>query len=416
MSQYNSRFEIIEDELPPPKQKRKRKSKDRLSFNFMPWRLIIIAVTAGMTIAIALIFFVTQMRPPEPVALVAQSPDAAVPPQNHFMGQINDIAFSTTDVTAVSSANVHIYKGNDLLQVLDIPTATLNLNPDGTRLIALTTSTNSDGASYAALQLWDTASAKLLKEAKVDGANTPNAVQGKNLAFSPDGKFLATGTPSGMTILDASTLEVRGQIAENQAGTLALAFSSDGKRLSAIIQYYDYTTGHYSSLVRVWDIQDITVPQPLYSLPLYQPYATYAVISDDGRYLAYTSRSDSDTTPTDVIHIQDLFEQKQVGSIPCEPDTHITTLALTGNMLAFQQRGSIVSGNQNSLLVVHWSADASGFDYQTVAGPQPLRQLGVSHMRLWSDKDSSGIEYLALDTYTVLHWDFTTNIIKALPL
>jgi len=411
VNQFNSRFEIIEDEGPEPIRKRKRKSKDRFSFNYIPWRLIAISLTAGMTVGIVLLFFLTRSLPSAtPTAAapnVMESNDTAS--INRSIAPIVDIAFFDNNLVAVSSLNVHIYQGDKLTQVLDLRTPRLVFSPDGKRLASV-------GTDNGKLQLWDVATGKVVKEAPISGDSNPTSFEGKNIAFSSDGSLLAIGTRDGTMIWDTKTLTMRTGISESNMGTTALVFSADNHRLTSIVEYMDPATYAYETSAKVWDIETPDNPRLLYSLALDEAFAQYAVLTPDGHYLAYVSRHSINGVQSETLHIHDMTAQKDVGTLPVAAGTHVAALALSDNYLAFEQRGSVPTGDQNSLRVVRWSVSGEGISIESVSEPQPVRTLGISHLRLWTENGSSGLDYLALDTSTILRWDFANNTIRPLPL
>jgi RNA polymerase sigma factor (sigma-70 family) len=111
----------------------------------------------------------------------------------------------------------------------------LAFSPDGTTLA----SASSDAK---AVQLWDTASGKLLRRLECRGKDYIRCV-----AFSPDGKLLACGSgfeESCIQLWDPATGEERCRIQENHWATGPFAFSSDGRCLAA---------GSGDGTIRLWN-------------------------------------------------------------------------------------------------------------------------------------------------------------------
>jgi WD40 repeat protein len=271
------------------------------------------------------------------------------------------------------------------------------------------------------LQVWNLETGGLLNQTPVYAEFSPDMIPSNNIVFSSDGRLLAFGTSSGLLVMDADSLENRIEIPEDSLdlialGPTAIAISHDNRRVVAINHYHDYASDQYSTLVQVWDIQDPTTPQRIYSLPIADAFAQDAALTADGHYLAYTSRDDTTDRPIEVIHIQDLVLQKEVLALPCEPYTHIGPITLSEGFIAFQQRGLDNTGDENSLQVARWSVSTERVDFELLKKPQALRALGVTHLRLHSENGSTVIDYLALDTHMLLRWDFNSNSIRMLPL
>lgn len=414
MDQFDTRFEIIEDDAPKPKRKRKR--KDRISLNYVPWRLVAICLMAGMTVGIVLIFVLTRSVTQEVMSkppTVIESSD--VTSGNPIVrGNIQDIAFSDSDMISLSSANVQIYKDSKLAQVLDTG-GNVVFSPDGKRLASFSVKNELSNGAKRVLQLWDTATGTLLKEdvvGTIDGPSIPS----KNLAFSPSNVLVAAGIQGGIIVWDVETLERRAEIPQQLTGVVAIAFSADGNRLSAVIEQDNWYENKQTAMVKVWDIRNPHDPRVFYTLPLYFPFSRTATLSADGHYLAYTINMGTNSAVQEEIRIYDLLERRRVGVIPFEEGVHIGALAITDKTLVFTARNQGQGGDENSMRVLKWSFEVGQFSTELIAGPQSLRTLGVSHLHLWTADDHTGVDYFALDTYTLMRWDFTTNTIKPLPI
>lgn len=101
--------------------------------------------------------------------------------------------------------------------------STLAFSPDGKVLATASLL----GESTGQVRLWDTTTGK-------QRAFLPAATHRVALAFSPDGRLLAGGSPSdGLCIWEVATGKEVGTIADRTCGGRALAFSSDGKTLAS---------------------------------------------------------------------------------------------------------------------------------------------------------------------------------------
>ena len=118
-------------------------------------------------------------------------------------------------------------------------------SPDGTRLA-------SSGLTYdsnVTLQLWDTDSRKQLWDAESKGSSRPltDATEVNALAFSPDGKMLASGgTDMTVQVRDSATGEPITTLTGHTNGITALTFSPDNRTL---------VSGSADGTVRFWNIK-----------------------------------------------------------------------------------------------------------------------------------------------------------------
>src|SRR5262249_14398848 len=103
-------------------------------------------------------------------------------------------------------------------------------SPDGKTLATANTS--------GAIQLWDTATGAA-------GRTLPDLPTGVNVACSPDGKTLASATwDAGVTLWDVLAAEVRAVLKGHTDTIERLTFSPDGKTLA---------TASWDGTVRLWD-------------------------------------------------------------------------------------------------------------------------------------------------------------------
>jgi WD40 repeat protein len=120
------------------------------------------------------------------------------------------------------------------------PPLPLAISADGTRLAAKDVKKN--------ILIWDPEDGKLLQ-------TIPEAVLGGALAFSPDGKLLASGSSAfgedtAISLVEISSGRVIAKLDGHKNEVVALAFSADGKRL--------YSAGAADKTARIWDVAERT--------------------------------------------------------------------------------------------------------------------------------------------------------------
>jgi WD40 repeat protein/DNA-binding SARP family transcriptional activator len=138
------------------------------------------------------------------------------------------------------------------------------ISPDGTRMA---TSRNPMGANVNewGVTIWDWQTGARVAESDVHG---------EALAFSPDGRTLLVGSPSGEAVLlDAATGRTRQTLSGHLGGVLAVAYSADGSRLA---------TGDGEGRLRLWD----AAGSLLGALPGHGAFVTGLAFSPDGSRLA----------------------------------------------------------------------------------------------------------------------------------
>ena len=139
--------------------------------------------------------------------------------------------------------------------------------------------------------------------------------EASTIAFSPDGKLLATGSCDGtLTMYDVANGEIVARAhAAKGWGQQAFAFSPDGKFLA---------TGDHARTVRLWKLPKLSL---VHEMRHTRKYIVASAFSPDGKLLA---SSDGEQT----IQIWDTKTAEQVG-----------IARVAGRCLAFSPDGSMLA-------------------------------------------------------------------------
>ena len=136
----------------------------------------------------------------------------------------------------------------------------LMFSPDGRILATGTPST---------VKLWDVATQRNIA-----------TFEGRSVAFSPDGRILATGTPSTVKLWDVRTQRNITILEGHASGGYSLAFSPDGKMLAS---------GSYDGMITLWDVR---TPREIFTFEAHMRWDEWTksvltlAFSPDGKMLA----------------------------------------------------------------------------------------------------------------------------------
>jgi WD40 repeat protein len=152
------------------------------------------------------------------------------------------------DIPCRASAN-----GCEEIKLWDLDTGklrkTIRGDSGGVKSLAFSPDGKMLATSSKKIKLWDLDTGKLLRSLNEES----NA---RSIAFSPDGKTLATGDYNGTILLwDLKTKNPPRIMSGNEAPSLFVAFSPDGKMLAS--------SGSSGGAIKIWNLQTQDLPQTI---------------------------------------------------------------------------------------------------------------------------------------------------------
>jgi WD40 repeat protein len=411
-------FEVIE---PPPDEKPKRKPKRRPRLPYIPWRWVAVAFVlgAGVTVLLAsrvvsTVPTVVVVTPPPPAIAPGDLPSAPLPTRTarefiRLMSQSNGvIAAAGTESLRVYHS---LYAPPMFLSRNEYITA-LAVSPDGKQVATLS---SGNDLTRKDLTLWDTENG--LAQPRVvahSGALTSSMFGSTNdaIAYTPDGSLLATGSSSGNIVLwDSAAAHPIAALDTGASATLALAFSQDGKELSAVLRYVKGDAFDHDEL-GIWDVSAPEKPVLKSRKTLGLETMSSAVFSQGGRYVAFIAEAGT------FIELWDVEAGRALGRVPtgASGSAQDVTFNGAGRLLAVAYHWNTAAtpetgqpaGERYELRIVRWNADNGTFTAEIVSSKQDTLSLdGVGHFHFLDD--DAGLEYLALGSSDLWRWNWHTS-------
>jgi WD40 repeat protein len=221
----------------------------------------------------------------------------------------------------------------------------LALSPDGGTLVT------SGGQDYGdpddrPLRLWDVATGQPLP-LMGDLAQAPAYL--KNLAFSPDGRFLAASDVSNILVWDVASGTARYVLGPHQSSVSALAFDADGQYLAS---------GTVDGGVYVWSLRDgalVNVPPRLTAEVLGLAFLPSAAAGGGQVLVTATAR--------DGVQVLDLSRAELIAAAaPQGPTDGVTALA-------YSPGGTLLAAASADETIWLWDA-SSGNPVQRLSAPR----------------------------------------------
>jgi WD40 repeat protein len=170
-----------------------------------------------------------------------------------------------------------------------------------------------------------------------------------SLAFSPDGKVLASGSAdNSVRLWEAATGKELRRLAANQSGLRSLAFAPTGTTLA---------TGTFDGLIRLWEV---ATGQELRRFGAYQGRVFAVAFAPDGKTLA-------STTEDRVVRLWDVATGKELRQF-LGHDKQVDAVAFSGD-------GKVLASGDVGKTVILWDP-ATGQELRQLAGQAaagPLR-------------------------------------------
>jgi hypothetical protein len=444
----DDQFDIVDEP-----HERKRKSKFRPLG--IPWRWVLAAFAAGAGLVLLFLIPSSLRQAPNdamvveptlpPPTLIPSAPASPTPLPDGFHlphEYVEDVAWHNDMMAAATMSRLGLYQDLSYLKNVDVyefENATrdkyidLAFNVDGTEIAAIQSKywfENGELMPAAYVSMWNADGAHTREFMAHSGNNggytTPYL--GVALAYSPDGLLLATGAGKGEIILwETRDYQPVSYIYTSSTGTIDLAFSDDGERLTALLRSDDGTSDTNwadSGSIQVWDIRDPRFPsQEPFTKDLQRDIGLNAAISPNGQFAAYaTLLEESLCCRIKSLQIWDVFVDQLVVEIPLDEGIiNIQNLSFSADSdtIAFTQL-RFVSLPDNSGTV---ETDLRVFGWQKeMDNPYRLQDLGgqldidTMPYNLHINRDGTWVQYITTPYNFAERWYIATGQVQDMSL
>ncbi|MDQ3819070.1 MAG: hypothetical protein M3362_15530, partial [Acidobacteriota bacterium] len=184
----------------------------------------------------------------------------------------------------------------------------IKFSPDG-KSLAVVSDIESSGSDKTIVELWDVQSKKLAAMQPAKGRSIDGSVQNimSQIAFSPDGKLLATITKKTVEVWNIKTGELIQTLQGHQKDVTSVWFSPDG--------HFMVSTGEQQIAADKAPVGELIIWNALtgQKVQTLQGY-TYAVFTPDGRLIA-SGNEDKDYSLIDVSTGRAISHFPQIGAL-----------------------------------------------------------------------------------------------------